>query len=78
MISRKFLNITPNRDIKKLLSLSLTKNRRRSLQALCQKVLKLYLAIKAYAAKVWDYALWRVTEEGYLEIGSLPVEDLPV
>ena len=22
--------------------------------------------MKAYAAGVWDYALWRVTEEGYV------------
>jgi len=40
-----------------LLSLSLTKNRRRSLQALSQKVLKLYLAIDSSIVEIFDKSL---------------------
>jgi type I restriction enzyme M protein len=40
-----------------LLSLSLTKNRRRSLQALSQKVLKLYLAIDSSVVEIFDKSL---------------------
>jgi len=40
-----------------LLSLSLTKNRRRSLQALSQKVLKLYLAIDSSIVEICDRSL---------------------
>ena len=45
------------RDDIPLLSLSLTKNRRRSLQTLCQKVLKLYLAIDSSIAEIFDKSL---------------------